>query len=170
MARSGSRSSGGRKTPERPDMSPSSVYSDASTARRTYSGLNPVKIAARAIGSCFAPTETTSSKFDRDLDVSKAPSGILLVILNPISWIWSCNISWKVKVVEMFEKSCWISSILLKDSIFLMLSSYLKLSVLMHRKAIFFFFEIDTFYFLQGFVFVGSRSVECWTWVTRFFI
>ncbi|XXG84980.1 hypothetical protein AAC387_Pa11g0168 [Persea americana] len=74
MSRSRSRSSAGRKTPERPDMSPISVYSDASTVRRTYSGMNPVKIAARAIGSCFAPPETTSSKFDRDLDVSKAPS------------------------------------------------------------------------------------------------
>ncbi|XP_058082724.1 calmodulin-binding receptor-like cytoplasmic kinase 2 [Magnolia sinica] len=79
---SGKPNSGGRGTADRPDSSPISVYSDTSSSRKsTYSsssgkstsGRNPVRIAARALGACFSPSEVISSK-DEDLDDSKAAS------------------------------------------------------------------------------------------------
>lgn len=85
MEKTGRRSFGGRKTPERPDMSPISVYSDVNSVRSTSSALNPVRIATRVFGNCFAPPEARSSKFERDLDVSKAPSGIPLMIFFQIA-------------------------------------------------------------------------------------
>ncbi|KAL5981416.1 hypothetical protein ACLOJK_015476 [Asimina triloba] len=79
--RSLSPSSGSRKSDSvcegstaRPDASPVSDYSDASSRQKAPAGRNPVRRAARALGACFAPSEVRSSTSDTDLDFSQAPS------------------------------------------------------------------------------------------------
>ncbi|GMY23697.1 calmodulin-binding receptor-like cytoplasmic kinase 2 isoform X1 [Fagus crenata] len=73
-------SSASRNTPERVPYSPSSVYSDASTARTSSSGgRKAVSAAARSVAgvfvSCFTPPDTGSStKSYADSDESKAHS------------------------------------------------------------------------------------------------
>ncbi|KAM0938912.1 putative protein kinase RLK-Pelle-RLCK-IV family [Dioscorea sansibarensis] len=50
-------SSGGVRTPERWEFSQSSSSSSSSGSKRSDSSRNPIQIAARAFGSCFAPGE-----------------------------------------------------------------------------------------------------------------
>lgn len=72
---------GARRTPERVPYSPSSAYSDVSTAgTSSSSGRSRVSVAARSVAgvfvACFTPPETKSSTYSvTDSEEFKAPSG-----------------------------------------------------------------------------------------------
>ena len=112
-------SSASRNTPERVPYSPSSVYSDASTARTSSSGgRKAVSAAARSVAgvfvSCFTPPDTGSStKSLADSDESKAHSGnftlrnfsafflFFFIFPNFIIWVWIFTI--RIRKFQSFE-------------------------------------------------------------------